>query len=102
MLLEITVPDQFYSNQQSPLSVNAYVDLNINPDAIAAQDIKLFGALIGAAYGYGISPTVVDPVAKALNQTIAKAIKLGIDPYTELLPLNMTTVGNDLSFSAIL
>ncbi|KAI0913263.1 choline dehydrogenase [Ustulina deusta] len=82
-------------NQQSPLSVNAYVDLNINPDAIAAQDIKLFGALIGAAYGYGISPTVVDPVAKALNQTIAKAIKLGIDPYTELLPLNMTTAITD-------
>ncbi|KAI0097368.1 choline dehydrogenase [Nemania sp. FL0031] len=70
---------------------NGYVDLNINPEGIAAQDIKLMSSLIGAARGFGVETASVDALALALNQTIAKAVKAGIDPYAELLPLNMTT-----------
>lgn len=48
-------------------------------------------ALIGAAKAFGVSsPASVLAVEKAVNQTIAAAIKKGIDPYQELLPLNMT------------
>ncbi|KAI1124428.1 choline dehydrogenase [Nemania abortiva] len=71
---------------------SGYVDLNINPEGIAAQDIKLMSSLIGAARGFGVASTSsVDALALALNHTIAAAVKAGIDPYSELLPLNMTT-----------
>ncbi|KAH8165113.1 choline dehydrogenase [Xylaria polymorpha] len=75
----------------NPHETGGYIDLNINPDAIAAQDVKLMSSLIGAAYGFGIPTATVDAAYLALNQTIAKAIKEGIDPYTELLPLNLTS-----------
>lgn len=97
MLLEIPIIDQrCYSHE-----TGGYIDLNINPDAIAAQDVKLMSSLIGAAYGFGIPTATVDAAYLALNQTIAKAIKEGIDPYTELLPLNLTSVGNHLSPSLL-
>ncbi|KAI0204905.1 choline dehydrogenase [Astrocystis sublimbata] len=68
-----------------------WLDLNINPEGIAAQDIKLMSSLIGAARGFDVDAAAVDNLYAALNSTIAKAVKLGIDPYTELLPLNMTS-----------
>ncbi|KAI0971338.1 choline dehydrogenase [Xylaria arbuscula] len=74
----------------NPDASGGYVDLNINPEGIAAQDIKLLAAIIGAARGFGVDATAVDNLEHALNTTIATAIKLGIDPYSELLPLNLT------------
>ncbi|RYC65055.1 hypothetical protein CHU98_g1153 [Xylaria longipes] len=75
---------------------SGYVDLNINPEGIFAQDIKLASSLLGAARAFGVSSNEsVDAFELALNQTIAQAVKLGIDPYTELLPLNMTSAITD-------
>ncbi|KAI0478107.1 choline dehydrogenase [Xylaria cf. heliscus] len=79
----------------NPNEKSGYLNLNINPDSIAAQDVKLFSSLIGAAKGFGVNPKAVNAAYKALNETIAKAIKEGIDPYTELLPLNLTTAITD-------
>ncbi|GAW21165.1 hypothetical protein ANO14919_106820 [Xylariales sp. No.14919] len=70
---------------------DGYVNLNINPDGIAAQDVKLVSSLIGAAKGFGIAEDVVDGVYAALNHTIDVATAQGIDPYSELLPLNLTS-----------
>ncbi|KAJ8113133.1 hypothetical protein ONZ43_g5221 [Nemania bipapillata] len=85
--------DAQYPNSDEALhGHNGWLDLNINPEGIPAQDIKLMGALIGAAKAFGVSSTEsVTALEKALNQTIAKAIKEGIDPYHELIPLNMTS-----------
>ncbi|KAI1175547.1 choline dehydrogenase [Nemania sp. FL0916] len=69
---------------------SGYIDLNINPEGIAAQDIKLISSIIGAARGFGVDAKKVDALALALNQTIAKAVKMGVDPYNELLPLELT------------
>ncbi|KAI8623015.1 choline dehydrogenase [Xylariaceae sp. FL1651] len=86
---------QYPVDDKSAHGFNGYVDLSINPEGIAAQDIKLMSSLIGAARGFGVSADAVDALAEALNQTIAKAVKAGIDPYTELLPLNMTKAITD-------
>ncbi|KAI0550711.1 choline dehydrogenase [Xylaria curta] len=81
---------QYPTNEESAHGHSGYVNLNINPEGIAAQDIKLMSALIGAAKGYGIPASLTNPVIAAINSTIALAMKSGIDPYSELLPLNMT------------
>ncbi|KAI0875587.1 choline dehydrogenase [Hypoxylon argillaceum] len=87
-----TIEDAQYPNDDEYAhGHNGWLDLNINPEGIPAQDIKLMSALIGAAKAFGVSsPASVLAVEKAVNQTIAAAIKKGIDPYQELLPLNMT------------
>ncbi|TGJ79813.1 hypothetical protein E0Z10_g8963 [Xylaria hypoxylon] len=86
---------QYPNHDESEHGHDGYLKLNINPEGIAAQDIKLMSSLIGAARGFGVSAHAVDAVAEALNHTIAKAVKEGIDPYAELLPLNMTTAITD-------
>ncbi|KAI1754027.1 choline dehydrogenase [Xylaria castorea] len=86
---------QYPTNEESAHGHSGYVNLNINPEGIAAQDIKLMSALLGAAKGYGISASLTNPVIAAINSTIAQAMKAGIDPYTELLPLNMTKAITD-------
>ncbi|KAI0815799.1 choline dehydrogenase [Xylaria sp. FL0064] len=73
-----------------PTASSGYVDLNINPEGIAAQDIKLMSSIVGAARGFGVNADAVDNLENALKQTIATAMSQGIDPYTELLPLNLT------------
>ncbi|KAI1430196.1 choline dehydrogenase [Xylaria sp. FL1777] len=74
----------------NPTASGGYLDLNINPEAIAAQDVKLMSSLIGAARGWGVAADAVDNLENAVKQTIATATAQGIDPYTELLPLNLT------------
>ncbi|GAP88561.1 putative GMC oxidoreductase [Rosellinia necatrix] len=86
---------QYPDIDKSQHGTSGYIDLNINPEGIAAQDIKLMSALIGAAKGFGVNANSVNALSLALNQTIAKATASGIDPYTELLPLNMTTAITD-------
>ncbi|KAI1325384.1 choline dehydrogenase mitochondrial precursor [Xylariaceae sp. FL0255] len=67
---------------------DGYVDFSWDPLGIAAQDVKFVNALIGAARGWGLDVT---EAVNALNTTMEAVItsKL-VDPYTELLPLNMT------------
>ncbi|KAF2970793.1 hypothetical protein GQX73_g2747 [Xylaria multiplex] len=86
---------QYPNTDRATHGYDGYVNLNINPEGIAAQDIKLMSSIIGAARGFGVSTEAVDALAEALNQTIVKAIKEGIDPYNELLPLNLTTAITD-------
>ncbi|KAJ2997901.1 hypothetical protein NUW58_g478 [Xylaria curta] len=90
MLPNTAIANQRCYSGESKHGHKGYLDLNINPEGIAAQDIKLMSSLIGAAKGFGISASAVDALSHALNNTIAKATAQGIDPYTELLPLNMT------------
>ncbi|KAI0525952.1 choline dehydrogenase [Xylaria bambusicola] len=80
------------SNAQylNPDEHDGYVDLNINPEGIAAQDVKLMSSIIGAARAFGVDATAVDALANAVDQVIATASKAGVDPYTELVPLNYT------------
>ncbi|KAI0400503.1 choline dehydrogenase [Xylaria palmicola] len=74
----------------NPNAKGGYVDLNVNPEAIAAQDVKLVSSLIGAARAFGVDAKAVDALETATKQTIATAMKAGIDPFNELLPLNLT------------
>ncbi|KAI0158334.1 GMC oxidoreductase [Xylariaceae sp. FL1272] len=78
---------QYPVDDVSVHSTSGYIDLNINPEGIAAQDIKLMSALAGAAIAYGKE---ADDLVNAINQTIETAIQQGIDPYTELLPPYLT------------
>ncbi|KAI0451604.1 choline dehydrogenase [Xylaria acuta] len=87
---------QYITDNDPSHGYNGWLDLNNNPEGIAAQDVKLMSSLIGAAKGFGVSSAEsVEALEAAVNQTIAEAVKLGIDPYTELLPLNMTTAITD-------
>ncbi|KAI1812490.1 GMC oxidoreductase [Poronia punctata] len=74
-------------DQKKDHGFDGYLNLNINPEGIAAQDIKLMSALIGAAKGFGLS---TDDITAALEQTVVSATSRQIDPYTQLLPLNQT------------
>ncbi|KAI1266143.1 choline dehydrogenase [Xylariaceae sp. FL1019] len=69
---------------------DGYINMEINPEAIAAQDIKLMALLIGSARAFGVSADAVDATEKALNESIAQAINMGIDPHSQLLPLDLT------------
>ncbi|KAI3318103.1 GMC oxidoreductase [Xylariaceae sp. AK1471] len=84
-------------NAQYPLpdktghGFNGYIDLNINPEGIAAQDIKLMSAIIGAAKGFGVPDDKIEVLSAAVSQTIQAATQSrSADPHTELLPLNLT------------
>ncbi|KAI8628715.1 GMC oxidoreductase [Xylariaceae sp. FL1651] len=72
---------------------DGYINMAINPPAVAAQDIKFMSALIGAAKGFGVES---DALTAAVNQSIVTATQRGeIDPYSQLLPLNQTKAITD-------
>ncbi|KAI1161427.1 choline dehydrogenase mitochondrial precursor [Nemania serpens] len=67
---------------------NGYIDVTVDPIGIAAQDIKLTSALMGAAKAFGVN---TDALYAAINTTIASANARGnVDPYSELLPLDVS------------
>ncbi|KAI1827386.1 choline dehydrogenase [Xylaria intraflava] len=66
---------------------NGYVNININPPALPAQDVKLVSVFAGAAKAFGVDNT---GVVNALNEAVATAEANSIDYRTGLLPLNMT------------
>jgi choline dehydrogenase len=78
-------------SEQTGHGFNGYIDLNINPEGIAAQDVKLMAAMIGAAKGFGVADDKLEALSLAVNQTVQAAIQRRIaDPHSELLPLNIT------------
>ncbi|KAI0442587.1 choline dehydrogenase mitochondrial precursor [Xylaria telfairii] len=67
---------------------NGYIDITVDPIGIATQDIKLTAALMGAAKAFGVD---TDALYAAVNSTIASVNAKGtVDPYSELLPLNVS------------
>ncbi|KAI0193153.1 choline dehydrogenase mitochondrial precursor [Astrocystis sublimbata] len=67
---------------------DGYIDITVDPIGIATQDIKLTAALMGAAKAFGVN---IDALSTALNTTMARVTAQGtIDPYSELLPLNVS------------
>ncbi|KAI1329470.1 GMC oxidoreductase [Xylariaceae sp. FL0255] len=65
---------------------DGYIDMSINPAAIAAQDIKLMSAIAGAAKGFGLDDSTL---VSAISETVSTAQSNSVDP-TSLIPLNMT------------
>ncbi|KAJ2986054.1 hypothetical protein NUW58_g5217 [Xylaria curta] len=69
-------------------STDGYIDITVNPTDVATQDIKLTAAIMGAAKAFGVE---TDALYAAVNSTIATVSAQGIvDPYSELLPLNVS------------
>lgn len=67
---------------------DGYIDITVDPIGIATQDIKLTAALMGAAKAFGVN---TDALYAAVNSTIASINAKGtVDPYSELLPLNVS------------
>ncbi|KAJ3576216.1 hypothetical protein NPX13_g3774 [Xylaria arbuscula] len=73
-----------------PTDNSGYVDLNANPEGVAAQDIKLISSIIGAATAFGVDADAVKALSDAVDSVVATATKAGVDPYAELVPLNFT------------
>ncbi|KAI1812398.1 GMC oxidoreductase [Poronia punctata] len=67
---------------------DGYINMAVNPSAIAAQDIKLMSVFAGAAKAFGVNNT---NILGAINEAVAMAEENSIDYETGLLPLNMTT-----------
>lgn len=67
---------------------DGYIDITVDPIGVATQDIKLTAALMGAAKAFGVN---TDAIYAAVNATIATVnAKSSIDPYSELLPLDVS------------
>ncbi|KAI1176898.1 choline dehydrogenase mitochondrial precursor [Nemania sp. FL0916] len=67
---------------------NGYIDVTVDPLGVATQDIKFTAALMGAAKAFGLDTS---SVYAAVNASIASANAKGsADPYSELLPLNVS------------
>ncbi|KAI1131683.1 choline dehydrogenase mitochondrial precursor [Nemania abortiva] len=65
-----------------------YIDVTVDPIGIATQDIKFTAALMGAAKAFGVN---IDALEAAVNTTIAGVNAKGaVDPYSELLPLDVS------------
>ncbi|GAP83488.1 putative GMC oxidoreductase [Rosellinia necatrix] len=67
---------------------DGYIDITVDPIGIATQDIKFTAALMGAAKAFGVD---IDDLYAAVNSTMATVKAEGtVDPYSELLPLNVS------------
>ncbi|KAI0404863.1 choline dehydrogenase mitochondrial precursor [Xylaria palmicola] len=67
---------------------NGYIDITVDPIGVATQDIKLTSALMGAAKAFGVE---IDTLYAAVNATLTDVKAKGtVDPYSELLPLNVS------------
>lgn len=67
---------------------DGYIDITVDPIGIATQDIKLTSALMGAAKAFGVE---TDALYAAINSTLAGIDAKGtVDPYSELMPLNVS------------
>ncbi|KAJ8130983.1 hypothetical protein O1611_g2642 [Lasiodiplodia mahajangana] len=65
-----------------------YIDITVDPIGVATQDIKFTAALMGAAKAFGVN---TDALESAVNATLATVnAKSNIDPYSELLPLDIS------------
>ncbi|KAI1432551.1 GMC oxidoreductase [Xylaria sp. CBS 124048] len=67
---------------------DGYIDINVNPSGIPAQDVKLMSVFAGAAKAFGVDNA---PVVTALNDVVSVARTDSVDYETGLLPLNLTT-----------
>jgi choline dehydrogenase len=68
--------------------LNGYIDVSVDPIGIAAQDIKLVSALMGAAKAFGVNTDAVSAAVNATLTTVNAAACGAVDPYSELLPLD--------------
>ncbi|KAI2636782.1 choline dehydrogenase [Xylaria nigripes] len=66
---------------------DGYVDININPPAILAQDVKLLSVFAGAAKAFGVDNT---KIVTTVEDVVSYAKANSVDYETGLLPLNMT------------
>ncbi|KAI1310391.1 GMC oxidoreductase [Xylaria venustula] len=67
---------------------NGFIDISVDPIGVATQDIKFTAALLGAAKAFGVDS---DALYAAVNSTIAAANAKGsVDPFSELLPLDVS------------
>ncbi|TGJ83594.1 hypothetical protein E0Z10_g5182 [Xylaria hypoxylon] len=79
---------------------NGYIDISVDPIGVATQDIKLTAALLGAARAFGVES---DALYAAVNATIATANARGsVDPFSELLPLDVSKPMADALSSILL
>lgn len=67
---------------------NGYIDVTVDPIGVAAQDIKFTAALMGAAKAFGVD---TEELYAVVNSTLATVNAKGtVDPYSELLPLDVS------------